>query len=363
MTKPDAGCQVSFRFDAPEKSARETATEVLRATEAVDGERDSYSRGGIVEQLERSFARILGKERAIFMPTGTLANHLAVRALMGGRSRVLLQEQGHLYNDSGDCLQRLSGFNSVPLGRGRASFGIDEVKEAFASSASARVKADVGAIVIETPVRRMHGELFDSGEMKEICAHAREREVGLHLDGARLFIASAYSGIPVETYASLFDTVYVSLYKYFNSPSGAVLAGPAGIIEGLYHERRMFGGGLNEAWIFAAMALHSLEGFPSRFTRAVAVSETFKESLRRIPGLAVSDMQAGTNVFKLETPPSVKAETMRDRLWEGGIRIPSPDSGAFSMKVNESILAVPCGEIADRFAEAVRGAASSDHRK
>lgn len=353
MSKPDDACRVSFRFDAPEKSARELAADARIAAE--EGELDSYSRGGIVEEFETSFARCLGKERALFMPTGTLANHLAVRALMREKSRVLLQEQGHLYNDSGDCLQRLSGFNAVPLGRGRASFGIEEVKAAFESSASARVKADIGAIVIETPVRRMHGELFDNDEMKAICAHAKEREVGLHLDGARLFIASAYTGIPVASYASLFDTVYVSLYKYFNAPSGAVLAGPAGIMDDMYHERRMFGGGLNQAWIFAAMALQSLAGFPDRFARAVAASETFKALLRKIPGLLVSGIPAGTNVFRLETEPFVHAENMRKKLWEIGIRIPAPELGAFYLKVNESILAMPPGEIADRFAEAARG--------
>jgi threonine aldolase len=214
------------------------------------------------------------------------------------------------------------------------------------------VKADIGIIVIETPVRRMHGEMFDHGAMKEICAYGREREIGLHLDGARLFIATAYSGIPVETYASLFDTVYVSLYKYFGAPSGAVLAGPARLLDELHHERRMFGGGLNEAWIFAAMALRSLEGFADRFARAVAASEELKAALGRIRGLHVSVVNGGTNIFRLETEPIVDAEGMRKKLWERGIRLPSPDSGTYFMKVNESILALPPAETAGRFEEA-----------
>jgi len=347
--------QVSFRFDAPEMSTCEFASELLTATEAAQAELDSYSLGGVVEQFETDFARRLGKERAIFMPTGTLANHLAVRALMRGRSRVLLQEQGHLYNDSGDCIQRLSGINAVPLGRGKASFGLDEVKTAFESSASARVRADIGAIVIETPVRRMHGALFDQGEMRAICSYARERGIGLHLDGARLFIASAYTGIPVETYASAFDTVYVSLYKYFNAPSGAMLAGPAELIDGLYHERRMFGGGLNQAWIFTTMAQAGVTGFLGRFALAVAASETLKKLLAEIPGLAVSDIPGGTNIFRLETKTPIDAEGLRESLWVSGIRIPSPDAGAFYMRVNESILALPPVELADRFARAAHG--------
>ena len=79
---------------------------------------DWYSVGGAVEHLERAFAEELGKERAIFMPTGTLANHLAVRALAAGQGRAIVQAESHLYNDAGDCVQRLSGIPLVPLGVG-----------------------------------------------------------------------------------------------------------------------------------------------------------------------------------------------------------------------------------------------------
>ena len=76
---------------------------------------DSYSLGGVVEQLEEAFARALQKERAIFMPTGTLANHMAVRALAAGSSRVLVQEDSHFYQDEGDCAQTLSNLTLMPL--------------------------------------------------------------------------------------------------------------------------------------------------------------------------------------------------------------------------------------------------------
>ena len=109
--------------------------------------------------------------------------------------------------------------------------------------ASGRVAVPIGAIQIETPVRRKIGEVFDFDEMQRISRWAREREIGLHLDGARLFLASAYSGIPVRQYAALFDTVYVSLYKYFNAASGAILAGPKTLLENSFQARRMFGAG------------------------------------------------------------------------------------------------------------------------
>jgi threonine aldolase len=352
MPEPDA--VVSFLYDAPEVSATEFAAELLATTTETETGIDSYSIGGAVEEFETAFARLIGKEKAVFMPTGTLANHLAVRMLMRGKSRVLLQERGHLYNDSGDCLQKLSGINAVALGRGKATFGLDEVKAAFENAEAARVEASIGAIAIETPVRRMHGELFDQGEMEAICDFARGRGVGLHLDGARLFIASAYSGIPVDSYASAFDTVYISLYKYFNAPSGAVLAGPARLMDGLYHERRMFGGGLNQAWIFAATALRSLTSFQERFAQAVAVSEVFKQILAGIPGLAVSNIPGGTNVFKLIPRNDIDPSSMHDTMSKLGVKLPPPESGTFYLKVNESILSTPPAELAGRFAEAVR---------
>ena len=79
---------------------------------------DSYSIGGVVEELEQQFARLLGKERAVFMPTGTLANHMAVRALANGPSRVLVQEDSHFYLDEGDCAQTLSNLTLMPLAPG-----------------------------------------------------------------------------------------------------------------------------------------------------------------------------------------------------------------------------------------------------
>ena len=114
----------------------------------------------------------------------------------------------------------------------------------LARTASGRVATDVGAILIESPIRRLSGQMFDWEEAKRITAFARERGIGTHLDGARLFIASAYTGISPAEYAAPFDTVYVSLWKYFNSGIGAILAGPKRVLDGMFHVRRMFGGNL-----------------------------------------------------------------------------------------------------------------------
>src|SRR5215467_436700 len=122
---------------------------------------DSYSQGGIVEQVETRMAAILGKETAVWLPTGTLANHLAVRLLAGNKRRVLVQAESHLYNDCGDCAQTLSGLTLIPLARGKATFTLEDVEAAAYEAQMGRVLTPIGAIQIESPVRRQNGERFD----------------------------------------------------------------------------------------------------------------------------------------------------------------------------------------------------------
>src|SRR5262249_55524243 len=114
--------------------------------------------------------------------------------------------------------------------------------------------------------------VVDFPDMQEICDYARKQGIGLHLDGARLLPACAFTGIAPATYAAPFDTVMVSLWKYLNAPTGAILAGPRRLLDNLYHVRRMFGGGMHNAWPDAAVALHYLDGFGDRYKQAVAVA-------------------------------------------------------------------------------------------
>ena len=315
--------------------------------------RDSYSNGGVVGELEERFAAWLGKERAVFMPTGTLANHLAVRALAGGRGRAVVQAESHLFNDSGDCVQTLSGITLMPVAPGRATFTLDDLQEVLDRTASGRVSRPVSVISVETPVRRRFGERFDQAELDRVTAFARGRGIRLHLDGARLFLQSACTGVGVEQYARPFDTVYVSLYKYFNAASGAILAGPRALLDDMFHTRRMFGAGLPGAWPFAAVALHYLPGFLDRFRRAVDVSEGFIERLARHEAFAVERMPAPTNLFRLRVSapdPAAFQARLRDRGVDLG-RI-GPD-GRVLVGVNETWNRATAADLAERFVAAV----------
>jgi threonine aldolase len=349
---PDSlsGHRVLLTGDGVHLSPPEYA-QLLTTLTAGGAKTDSYLAGGAVEELEGRFANLLGKERALFFPTGTLANHIAVRLLAGERRHVLVQEESHLYRDEGDCAQALSGLNLVPLAPGRATINASEIVEAVEKAGSPPYPVPVGAISIESPVRRTLGQAFDFEEMKKISAFAREKKIGLHLDGARMYLASAYTGIAPAAYSALFDTVYVSLYKYFNAPFGAILTGPASLIEAANVLRHQFGGGVLHAWESAAVALHYLDGFEERYQKAVRSGEQLLGALEQ-KKIRVHRLEAGTNIFQLEFPLS-PGPGFQKHLADRGIMIGSPPAqGPMNIQVNETILRRSPEAIADELVKA-----------
>jgi len=315
---------------------------------------DSYSLGGIVEHLEEECARVLGKERAIFMPTGTLANNMAVRALAGGASRVIVQEESHFYQDEGDCAQTLSALTLIPLAPGRATFGADDVQRVIDQTKAGRVVSRVSVVAIESPVRRKLGERFDPVELKKIVALARREGIRLHLDGARLFLQAAYTGESVGDYARPFDTVYVSLYKYFNAASGAILAGPRELLDGMYHGRRMFGGGLNHVWPFALVARHYLDGFGERYGRAVRTSEEWIRALGSHGAFTIDRVSPGTNLLRLRVSGTDPALFQR-RLASARVMLAPPQNGALLIGVNETLNRTSAADLTEAFVRALAG--------
>jgi threonine aldolase len=348
---------IHFRSDGLALSPTEYSRLLTRLAEAEQAAADEFSLGGAVERLELRIAELLGKEAAVFMPSGTLANHLALRLLARRGRRVLVQRESHIYRDCGDCAQELSGLTLAPLAPGGTGFTLDEVMAEGAGEDEGRVRTPIGAISIESPVRRRHGEAVDFAEMQRIAGFARERGIGLHLDGARLFLASPYTGIEPAAYAAPFDTVYVSLYKYFNAAGGAILAGPRDLLHGLYHQRRMFGGGLRQAWPYAAVALHYLDGFAERFAEAAAMAEQLFRALSDRPGVEVRRSPASTNVTRL-CLRGAEAVALPQRLAARGIAIRPALAAAgggveFELIVNETIRRRPAARTIEDFAEAI----------
>ncbi len=313
---------------------------------------DNYSNFGVVEKMEKKFAEMLGMESGIFMPTGTLANNIALMKHAGNNRRVLLQSLSHVYNDTGDGAQTLCNLNLIPLAPGETSFTLADVKAELDRASSGRVKTRIGVISIESPVKRKNNEMFDFKEMQLISEYARSNGIKMHLDGARLFNVVAHSGIPAADFASLFDTVYISLYKDFNAASGAVLCGSKEFTEGLYHTRRMFGGGMPQAWPFASVALHFADSFLSDYHEALSRFKEFSKILNSRAEFDISSIENGSNVFMMKVKVS-NPDLYRSKLAEQNVDIPAPSMGVFYPKTNTTLLRIEPEKLADIFVEAL----------
>jgi threonine aldolase len=205
--------RVDFTSDGLALDPREYAHLLSQVTRNQSVAADYYSIGGAVQELEQQFAQLLGKQAAIFVPTGTLANHLAIRKLAGNDRRVLVQAESHLLNDSGDCAEILSGLKLIPLAQDATTLSLVDIKQWVRRSAGGRVETKIGVISIENPVRRQDHAVVAFDALERVCGYAREQGIRLHLDGARLFNLPLHTGKSVKAYAALFDTVYVSLWK------------------------------------------------------------------------------------------------------------------------------------------------------
>jgi threonine aldolase len=341
-------------------SPREYAALLNRLSQGKEVHADNYLLGGEVEEFERHWAQLLGKETAVFMPSGTLANQLALRALAGSKKRVIVPEMSHIYNDTGDACQTLSSLTLMPLAPGKATFTKADVEAVLSRTSSGRVATEVGAIAIETPIRRLSGQMFDLEEIKSISVLARGRGIGMHLDGARLFIASGYTGIAPKEYASHFDTVYVSLWKYFNCGIGAILAGPKRVLDGMFHVRRMFGGNLAVGWNAALVARHFMDGFEDRFKTAVRTSETFYSAMATHPRLAIERIPNGTNLTRVTFKSGVNVADVARKLADRGVAMPAvqtpqgvPAITSMTLGVNETWSRMSATDLIKAFEESL----------
>lgn len=347
--------KVQFTWDGLGLDTREYAA-LLDDVTAAGLEADYYSNGGVVGALERRFAQLLGKEAAMFVPTGTLANHLAIRRLAGDRRRVLVQAESHLYNDTGDGAATLGGLNLVPLAPGGATPTLADVREATVRSAGGRVPLLPGAISIENPVRRRDHEMVDADELARVLAFARDQRIPLHLDGARLFTLPRHSGRSVREHAAPFDTVYVSLWKHFNAASGAILAGTAEFIDGLFHVRRMFGGSLPAAWPVVAPALRHVDTFERDYAAAWQAADRLIALLDGSGRFRTRKLANGTSRFFLsvtEGDPAALVE--RTDALGVSLQHPNPDTGEIAMQVNPTLLRMPPEAVAHLLVEAAGG--------
>jgi threonine aldolase len=321
---------------------------------------DRYGSGGAVEELQKKFETITGKEKAIYMPSGTMANQLAISVLSNENTKVFVQDTSHVYRDEADAAQSVFNKRLMPLAKNETYFTLDVLKKAIENLGNEEVFASgVGCVSIENPVRRMDERMMPLEEIKKISDYCRGNNIKLHLDGARIYMASAWSGVSVKEWASYFDTIYISLYKYLGASGGAILCGDKEVINKMPHLIKIHGGNMYGNWLNAAMAVHRLEGIEERLQQAIRRSAEIFSSVEKLTGLKIKAFDGGTNIYEMSLPAGINAQKMVEHLaGKYFIRvIPRVDENRnLKLTVNETLLYRETKYITDAFQDAVKTA-------
>jgi threonine aldolase len=176
-------------------------------------------------------------------------------------------------------------------------------------------------------------------EIKKISEYCRSKNIKLHLDGARIYMASAWSGISIKEYSSYFDTVYISLYKYLGASGGAILCGEKSLIEKMPHMIKIHGGNMFGNWLNAAMASYKLDTIEEKLKEAIKRSQEIFSALNQIPGMKISSLDGGTNIYSMKIPTGINVQKFGETLNSNFIRIPRPnENGEAKISVNETLL-------------------------
>ncbi|HLO82718.1 MAG TPA: aminotransferase class I/II-fold pyridoxal phosphate-dependent enzyme [Chitinophagaceae bacterium] len=306
---------VNFYLDGRTFEPGEYLTELQKASASTSIERDRYGVGGAIEQLEKKFTAITGKEKAIFMPSGTMANQLAISVLSGQNAKVIVQDTSHVYRDEADAAQTVFNKRLVPLAKGETFFSLEDLQGYIKNLGREEVfESGIGAVSIENPVRRADGRYVPLEEIKRISEYCRANRIRLHLDGARLFLASAWTGVSIKEYASYFDTVYISLYKYLGASAGAILCGEKSVIDQMPHLIKVHGGSMYGNWVNAAMALNRVEGMEQRLKDSIQRADKIFAELNKLPGILIKPLQGGTNIYSLKLGKEIDGKKFRETL-------------------------------------------------
>jgi threonine aldolase len=275
---------------------------------------DSYGEGGVVAELETRVAGLLGAPATVYLPSGTMAQQLVLRVHADRRARrtVAYHPMSHLDRHEGRALERLQGLVGRPVG---------EPDRLLTRADLDGVAEPVAALVLELPQRDLGGQQPTWDDLGDQVAWARERGAAAHLDGARLWEASAgYDRSPADV-AGLFDTSYVSFYKALGALPGCCVAGPEDVVAEVREWRRRMGGTLYGLWPGAASALTCLERRLPRMPAYLAHARAIAAALRDVPGITVVPDPPQTPMLHLLLRTSADAfvETVRELAERDGI--------------------------------------------
>ncbi len=290
-------------------------------------EPDVYGQGAFLNSFEKKIADLLGKEAAVFMPSGTMAQQIALRIWSeeARRFHVGLHPTSHVELHEHRGYAHLHGLRATLIGpKQRPMLALD----------LAAVTDRLSALLVELPIRESGGRLPSWDELQALLGLARERNIRMHLDGARLWETRSWFGRTYAQICSGFDSVYVSFYKGIGAMNGALLAGSEGFIREARVWQRRHGGNLYQLFPYAASAAMNfdarIERMPAYFQRARELAEAFS----RISGLVVNPNPPHVNMMHLHLGASPEAlnrarnrVAQEDKIWLFGAAQPADTPG------------------------------------
>ena len=256
-----------------------------------------------VNALQERVAALLGHERALFLPTGTMCNLIGFRLhLRPGGDVVLLGADAHPLRFEAAGAAQLSGALLTVIGDEHGMFDGDDVRVAGAPGMPPRHAPRPRLVSVEQPTNVTGGRIWPLERIEDVLTAARERELRTHLDGARLLNAAVAAGVEPAAFARGFDTAWIDFTKGLGAPVGACLAGSAELIEQAWRWKHMLGGAMRQAGVIAAAALYALDHHVDRLAEDHEHARLLANGLAALPGVVVDGAAVETNIVVFEVP-------------------------------------------------------------
>lgn len=255
---------------------------------------DVYGEDPTINRLEARAAEIMGKEAALFLPSGTMGNQVAVLTHVRRGDEVILESESHIFYYEVGGLAALAGAQARILPGNRGMMDPDQVKASIRGENIHFPRT--GLICLENTHNRAGGAVLPQAGVEAICRAAHEQGVPVHMDGARIFNAAVAQNRPVAELAAPLDSIQFCLSKGLGAPVGSMLAGSKSFIENARKFRKLLGGGMRQAGVLAAAGLLALEEGPARIAEDHANARFLAEGLRELPGLQVDLEWVETNM-------------------------------------------------------------------
>lgn len=277
--------------------------EMRAAMAAAEVGDDVYGDDPTVKALERATADLLGKEDAVYMPTGTMTNQVGIRAHTEPGDAVLLDQNAHVYILEGGAPAAFSGVLPRLLPGVRGIFTPADVEAAVGSAHPffpATIPAPVRLLCLENTHNIGGGAIWPLEQLRAVTRTGRDLGLSLHLDGARLWHATAATGISEADYAAPFDSISVCFSKALGAPVGSCLVGDKDFITRARRFKQQIGGGFRQAGIIAAGALHALTHHRERLGEVHALARRFAEGLPGFDRIVIDPVDVETNIVRFQ---------------------------------------------------------------